>query len=426
MQSFSRVFTIITRVACLAACVHCHSEPQALAADGGDTGQHKDAQPDPQQQAGAAAQPKLDASLLQDASPDGTASAMDASLEHGNDAATDAASPQDSAQPDAMQPALVGSSMIVGVGSWGLRERSADGGPFVTCRNPSTGNDHSPDLLRDVSYAGGVFIAVGGDMNAMVMRSLDAVHWQEDLHSKTGCTSACNDWMGAVAYQDGTWLAAGGNGAVMRSTDGGLNWTGVKPKPTPTAVRHMAAGSGRFVAGGDKGAVFVSADKGDNWTRFDLWTNHASAEGMRIAHGAGSFIAWGSWYNSGTSKTEQSCFVSVDKGDHWQPCDASVANSASFVHDGTRWITRAGSGYAASSDGLTWTMHTASNVPSELLFDGKTWFGRTGSTLARGESPDTFKVVAGTKATDYRSWTVGIVLDSNLPVMGVPACTNTP
>jgi hypothetical protein len=229
-----------------------------------------------------------------------------------------------------------------------------------------------------------------------------------------------------VAYLDGTWLAAGGNGAVMRSTDGGVNWAAVKPKPTPTPVRHMAAGSGRFVAGGDTGAVFVSADKGDSWTRFDLWTGHQQAEGMRIAHGAGSFIAWGSWYNSATKKTEQACFASKDLGDHWQACDASVASSSSFVHDGARWVTRAGSGYATSTDGIAWTMHTASGVPSELLFDGKTWFGRSGTTLSRGETPDTFKVVAGTKASDFRSWTVGIVLDSNLPVMGVPECSDAP
>jgi hypothetical protein len=70
-------------------------------------------------------------------------------------------------------------------------------------------------------------------------------------------------------------------------------------------------------------------------------------------------------------------------------------------------------------------MHTASGVPSELLFDGKTWFGRSGATLSRGDSPDTFKAITGTQvAADFRSWTIGIVLDSNLPVTGVPACTD--
>jgi len=428
MQQFSRTFSLAACALCLVASASCRHESADHITDGGDTSPRHDAQIG-QDQAGTQAQTKPDAATPASGGHDSATAELDASLDPkpSTDAAPlDSSAPVDSATPDATLPTPQGSSMIVGVGGCGLRERSPDGGPFVTCRNEATCADHSPDLLRDVNYGAGVFIAVGGDANAMVMRSLDAVHWQVDLHPKTGCTSACNDWMGAVAYLDGTWLAAGGNGAVMRSMDAGLNWTAVKPKPTPTPVRHMAAGSGRFVAGGDKGAVFVSADKGDTWTRFDLWTGHLQAEGMRIAHGAGSFMAWGSWYNSSSSKTEQACFVSADKGDHWQACDASVANSSSFVHDGARWVTRSGNGYATSTDGIAWTTHAASGVPSELLYDGKTWFGRSGTTLSRGETPDAFKVMAGTKASDFRSWTIGIVLDSNLPVVGVPECTDAP
>jgi hypothetical protein len=317
--------------------------------------------------------------------------------------------------------------MIVGVNAWGFRGRSADGGAFVICRNATTNNDHSPDLLRDVAYGAGVFIAVGGDLNSMVMRSLDAVHWQEDLHPLQGCNdpgypSSCNNWMGGVAYADGVWLAGGGNGALMRSRDAGATWQGVHPKLTPNAIRHMAGGSGRFVAGADQGAVFVSPDAGDSWTRFDLWTGHSQAEGMRVAHGGGSFIAWGSWWNG--SQMEQSCFASSDKGDHWNPCAASVAKSSSFVYDGARWVTRTSGGYATSSDAVSWTEHSASGVPDELLFDGTTWFGRSGTTLSMGGSPDTFKTIANVKVPDFRSWTIGRVLDSNLPVTGVAACTD--
>jgi hypothetical protein len=426
MQPFNRSFII---AACLAASVNCHKDANPVVADGGGTNPDRDAQTTVQAHAGGQADPQPDSGPTPDSGTDSATSNLDASHDASpaQDGAQTDAAPADAATQDAMQPAT-GSSMIVGVGSWGLRSRSPDGGPFVVCRNPMTSSDHSPDLLRDVGYGDGVFIAVGGDMNAMVMRSLDAVHWQEDLHPIAGCTdsypSSCTNWMGAVAYHDGVWLAGGGNGALMRSTDGGLTWSGVHPKSTPDPIRHMAGGSGRFVAGADHGAVFVTADKGDSWTRFDLWTGHQQAEGMRVAHGAGSFIAWGSWYNSSSAKTEQSCFVSADKGDHWQACDASVATSNSFVHDGTRWVTRAGSGYATSTDGVSWVAHAASGVPSELLFDGKTWFGRSGTTFSRGDSPDAFKVLTGTKASDFRSWTIGLVLDSSLPVMGVPACTD--
>jgi hypothetical protein len=426
MQSFSRSFLITT---CLVANVACHSAQapttDSASAAGSGAGHNGHAGQNDTAVAGrSGSSAALDSSMPRDSAIDSGTAGSDATADAkppGQDAALGGSPAIDSGQPDPTQPAK-GSSMIIGVGSWGLRSRSPEGGPFIVCRNPSTGNDHTPDLLRDIGYGAGVFIAVGGDANAMVMRSLDGAHWQEDLHPKTGCTSACSDWMGGVAYLDGVWLAGGGNGAVMRSTDGGLTWTGVHSKPTPNPIRHMAAGSGRFVAGADHGSVFVTADKGETWTSFDLWTGHQAAEGMRVAYGAGTFIAWGSWYNSGTSKTEQSCFVSPDKGDHWQACDASVATSASFVHDGTRWIARAGNGYASSTDGVAWTQHAASGVPSELLFDGKTFYGRSGTTLSRGDTPETFKVMSGTKASDFRGWTIGIVLDENVPVMGVPEC----
>ena len=56
-----------------------------------------------------------------------------------------------------------------------------------------------------------------------------------------------------------------------------------------------------------------------------------------------------------------------------------------------------------------------------LLFDGAKWYGRSGKTLYRGETPDTFAKVA-MNVEEFRGWTIGQVLDSNLPVTGVPEC----
>jgi hypothetical protein len=440
MQSRSRGLLI---GAWLVVISHCQSDRgpiqgAASAADGG-THEKPDAALSSSGQAGRAGAAS-DAGRPKDSGPalDAAASAGAAGSKHadgsggGTGTAGQAGAGQAGAghagagQPDAAQ-ASSGSTMIVGVNSWGFRARSPDGAAFVICRNPQASSDHSPDLLRDIGYGAGVFIAVGGDQNSMVMRSLDAVHWQEDLHPTKGCSdsgypSSCNNWMSGIAYSDGVWLAGGGNGALMRSQDAGVSWQGVHPKTTPSPIRHMAAGSGRFVAGADQGAVFVSPDAGDSWTRFDLWTGHAQAEGMRVAHGAGSFIAWGSWWNG--SQIEQACFVSTDKGDHWKACAASVAASNSFVHDGTRWVTRAAGGYATSTDGAAWTMHAASGVPDELLFDGTTWFGRSGTTYSMGASLDSWKTIPNVKVPDFRSWTIGRVLDANLPVSGVAACTD--
>jgi hypothetical protein len=439
MHPFRRSLLLVS---CAVALSHCQSQSVpfkgfATIIDGGFVDLY-DARAASGAHAGNTAASQTDGSPASDSGPESDAALSgDASMPHADagamtaDAAPRDAAPGDASRPDAepgdAAPATQGSSMIVAVNSWGMRARSADGGAFVICRNAETSDDHTPDLLRDIGYGAGVFIAVGGDLNSMVMRSLDAVHWQEDLHPTKGCSdpsfpSSCTNWMGGIAFADGVWLAGGGNGAVMRSKDAGLTWQGVHPAVTPTPIRHMAAGSGRFVAGGDAGAVFVSADAGDSWKRFDLWSDHSQAQGMRVAHGAGSFIAWGSWYNG--NGFDKSCFVSVDKGDHWKACDASVATSTSFVYDGTRWVTQVAKGYATSTDGVAWTQHTASGVPSELLFDGTTWFGSSGTTLSRGASPDTFKSIPTVTVPDFRAWTIGLVLDANLPVTGIAACTD--
>ena len=86
--------------------------------------------------------------------------------------ATTTDAPMDAAESDAGRE---GTLRLVTVGNWGLRGAGLDG-DWNVCGNPSTGNDHSPDLLRGVDYYDGVFIAVGGDRNSMVMRSVDGIH----------------------------------------------------------------------------------------------------------------------------------------------------------------------------------------------------------------------------------------------------------
>jgi hypothetical protein len=313
--------------------------------------------------------------------------------------------------------------MIVGVGSAAFRGRSSDGATWSYCGEPSGGDDHAPNLLRNVAYGDGVFIAVGGDANGMVMRSLDAVHWQEDVHPTNACPgegypSSCTNWMGAVTYHAGVWLAAGGNGAIMRSSDGGATWKGLKSTFSEARIRAMGAGSGRFLAGSDGGAIWVSADNGDHWSKKTPWTGAGSSAFLQFAHGAGTFIAFASDF---VASGERACFVSANLGDSWEPCAASVKSNISFVHDGTRWVTPASGGYATSTDGKTWMTHAASNVPSMLLFDGMQWFGRNGGTIYRGETPDAFAKVA-MNVSEFRGWTIGQVLDANLPVASVPEC----
>jgi hypothetical protein len=345
----------------------------------------------------------------------------------GNGAAAGQAAGPAAGSGDTVGP-LAGATVLVGVGDAALRGRSADGSNWLYCANAASHQGEAVDLLRNTGYGAGVFIAVGGDTNnGMVMRSLDGEHWQEDVHPTTACKgeaypSSCTNWMGGVAYLDGTWLAGGGNGAMMRSTDVGASWTGLHAGFPEKHIRSIGAGSGRFLAGTDGGGLAVSKDQGDSWTAKTPWSSAPSNAVLQFAYGNGSFIAF---TQEDIAAGQRACFVSSNLGDDWQACDASVKSNVSFVHDGTRWVTSANGGYATSTDAKTWTSHTASNVPSQLLFDGKTWFGRTGGTVYRGATLDSFASVA-TKVSDFRAWTLGAVLATNLPVMGVAACSAKP
>jgi hypothetical protein len=318
-----------------------------------------------------------------------------------------------------------GSPLLLGVSDWGLRARSTDGASWLYCANKSTGNDHSADLLRNVAYGAGVFIAVGGDANGMVMRSLDGEHWQEDIHPTTACKdetypSSCSNWMGAIAYADGVWLAGGGNGASMRSLDAGLTWTGLHHGFPEKHIRSLHAGSGRFIAGTDGGALYVTQDAGDSWSMKYQWSGAPSNAVLFVEHAQDTFVA----FTRAQSPSERACFVSMDGGEHWEACNALVKTTSSVVYDGTRWVASVKSGYATSSDAKAWTMHTASNVPSDLLYDAAsaTWFGRSAGNVYRGASLDAFQQVA-MSVPDYRAWVLGRVLAANLPVTG-SVCTD--
>ena len=330
------------------------------------------------------------------------------------DARTDAAT-----GADAGVDPYTGTMTVVGVGAWGLRVAGPEGASWSVCGNPSTGADHTPDLLRNVGYGDGAFVAVGGDANAMVMRSVDGVHWEQDLHPVTNCDNepypaSCKNWMGAVAYGDGVWLAGGGNGALMRSTDGGFTWTGLHPQASLHAIRAVAYGNGRFVIAGDLGMVALSDDAGDTWDVQTLWNDR-----LLVTYGAGVVIAWGAVWNG--SSFDRACFVSTEDGDGFQPCAAAVAQSDSFVHDGARWIAPVPGGYASSDDAVVWTTHTVADFPGDLLFEGTRFYGRRGNEAFTATALDDWQLIAS-DVDGVRAWTVGRVRDVNLPVVNVAAC----
>ena len=156
-----------------------------------------------------------------------------------------------------------GGNQFVAVGDWDIDTLDAviltspDGVVWTRRSNPS------PDVLRKISYVNGSFIAVGGA--GAVLVSTDGVTWTD--HS-----IGFGPEFSAVAVKPGlpaTLAAVGTNSAVIyRSTDDGISWTTASQTPAalPTGVlRGITFADGQFVAVGESGFIFSSPDA-ISWT----------------------------------------------------------------------------------------------------------------------------------------------------------------
>lgn len=281
----------------------------------------------------------------------------------------------------------------VAVGNWGFRVTTSDGVSLDTTANPAQGNDHTPDLLRDVSWGNGVFIAVGGDQNSMVMRSTNGATWTED-HAPGG-----TQWKGGVAYGGGLWVAVGGVGTVITSDDDGQSWSTEEVR-LPSAGRDVAHGGGLFVAVGDSGMIASSTDG-------DSWSDHSRPGAGRfsgVAYGPGFFVATGADWNG--SGFDVYCATSSD-GTNWSDCGLDAGRFDTPVAVGDRLVVPTDTGYASSDNGTSWTTH-ATSIPPHLASSGDLIVGMFDDRVMSGASLDSLTQTA-TAERGPRALTLGWV-----------------
>ncbi|HZG00885.1 MAG TPA: hypothetical protein VEY71_07775 [Chitinophagales bacterium] len=152
---------------------------------------------------------------------------------------------------------------------WMCGGKGLDNGFVTRHTNPSSPNDYALDTfqheLRSLLRTPDSTLYCGG--YGIVMRSHDeGITWQP--------TSAESDFFIGLVFVNGTLYAAGMNGTVLESTDGGDTWEHVKRGNNPVNVKTLwnafAADDEGLLLVGENGKCFFS--NGGKWQRLDLGT----------------------------------------------------------------------------------------------------------------------------------------------------------
>lgn len=307
-----------------------------------------------------AAMPLLDASTPPDASmPPDAAVAMDAAMRMDAAVPMDAAVAMDAAMPaDAAIPfvdaGVVPGSRLVVVGYGGRRVSTANATDWAgfTELDPNGGDDDN--LFRGVGYGAGVFVAVGGSANGFTMTSTDGVNWGNLSRTPTA-------WMGGVAYLNGNFVSAGGNGLRTRSTDMGLTWVD-EVGYQAVHYRAVVAGNGVVVAAGhtyggspDTGVITTTSD-GVQWSeryrQGDTLHSLAFGNGRFVAGGDGGNIQWS------------------DDGISWNGVDVVGSGGVAVAFANGEFFANTSSGIYRSTNAESWTAIAGSTRSVDGYFNG--------------------------------------------------------
>lgn len=299
---------------------------------------------------------------------------------------TDAGAPgmaRDAAPEAAAASGFRGGPAFVGVGYQGRRIVSRDGVTWTGDMSDGTGMVSDPRRFRDIAYAEGLVVAVGGGCEGACtgrIATFDGERWMD------ATLPAGLSWLAAVAYGNGTWVAAGVDGAVALSSDG-RRWTRGRQN-LPSTVRDIAfgnvGGTAMFVAAGDG---FLRARSLDGQTWIDLVNSFPGADEpqdlLAVAIGAGVAIVAG----------EGGRRIRSRDGASWIDAAAGGTLIGSLVYADGRFqgFTDNGIVHVSMDDGRTWTPQTMISGPGAYVASGtiggsRLFVGSTGAVIKSSPS----------------------------------------
>jgi hypothetical protein len=203
--------------------------------------------------------------------------------------------------------------------------------------------------LNAVNYDSyrGKYLSVGTGGVILAMTPATSTAWTP---SSTGYTAG--ESLLAIANNSAITVVTGANGTIIRSVDGGANWshaTSILPTTPTASLNGVAYGNGVFVAVGASGTLLYSAD-GDAWTNVTSTAiTTANLNGVTYggldANDKSVFVAVGA---SGTVLTSEN-------GVDWTPQSATTIPSSSNLNavtysSGRRFVAVAANGNIYYSD----------------------------------------------------------------------------
>ena len=244
--------------------------------------------------------------------------------------------------------------------------------------------------LSSSTYLNGMFFCVGGGdggASGSICKSLDGINWNIQLFTNGA-------YVGGIAYGNGSYIAAGSGGMVLRSADA-TTWESGN-SGYALDVRQLIYAGGRFVAvtGGFRTGGILTSENGKSWTApYTDVDNYMQG----VTYGDGLYVAvGGNWLVA----AEPGIVLTSSDGTNWTRRTSGTQGVITGVAygNGTYVATlydnsSTGNSILTSSDSIAWT---------------KRWPGANAHLTGIGFGGGTFVAVGlnGTllKSTDGVSW----------------------